>query len=40
MARAGLTCLALQTGRTMILSPEAFAKAAEEENLSVVGVDY
>ena len=40
MASAGLTCLAIQTGWTLILSPEAFFAIAEERGISVVGVDY
>lgn len=40
MARAGLSCLAIQTGWTLILDREGFLEAAREENLSVVGVDY
>jgi DUF1009 family protein len=40
MSSAGLTCLAIQTGWTLILSPDEFASAAEARNISVVGIDY
>jgi DUF1009 family protein len=40
MKKAGLTCLAVQSGWTLILSPEKFAEAAAGDNLSVVGIDY
>lgn len=40
MSCAGLTCLALQTGWTMILSPDEFAELADEKGIAVVGVDY
>lgn len=39
MAEAGLGCLALQAGWTLILHPEEFKAVAEEKNLAVVGVD-
>jgi len=38
MARAGLRCLALEARRTVILEPESFRAAAEEEGISVLGV--
>ncbi|MDR1884646.1 MAG: UDP-2,3-diacylglucosamine diphosphatase LpxI [Synergistaceae bacterium] len=40
MSRAGLTCLAIHAGWTLVLSPEEFSKAAAEKDISVVGVDY
>lgn len=40
MARAGLTCLALQKGWTLILCPDEFRAVAEEENVAVIGIDY
>ncbi|MDR1915910.1 MAG: UDP-2,3-diacylglucosamine diphosphatase LpxI [Synergistaceae bacterium] len=40
MRRAGLTCLAIQAGWTLVLSPEKFAAEAKEHDLSVVGIDY
>lgn len=40
MASAGLTCLALHAGWTLILKPEEFRSVADENGLSVIGVDY
>ena len=40
MARAGLTCLALQSEWTLILDRDDFATVAEKENIAVVGIDY
>ncbi len=40
MAEAGLGCLALQAGWTLILNPDEFGTVAAEKNLAVVGVDY
>ncbi|MDR1471736.1 MAG: UDP-2,3-diacylglucosamine diphosphatase LpxI [Synergistaceae bacterium] len=40
MKKAGLTCLAVQSGWTLVLSPEKFAAEAAEHDLSVVGIDY
>jgi len=37
MGESGLGCLALQAGRTLILNPEEFKAAAEENNIAVVG---
>lgn len=39
MAEAGIGCLGLQTGWTLILHPEEFKAAALEHNIAVVGVD-
>jgi len=39
MAQAKLTCLALHAGWTLIVEPEKFRKAAEEKNISVIGVE-
>lgn len=39
MGKAGLSCLALHAGWTLIINPEEFQRVAEEENISVVGVD-
>ncbi|MDR3354803.1 MAG: UDP-2,3-diacylglucosamine diphosphatase LpxI [Synergistaceae bacterium] len=40
MSRAGLTCLAVHAGWTLVLSPEDFSSAAALNGISVVGVDY
>lgn len=40
MAGAGLGCLAVQTGWTLILHPDEFRAVAEEKDLAIVGVDY
>ncbi|MDR3333065.1 MAG: UDP-2,3-diacylglucosamine diphosphatase LpxI [Synergistaceae bacterium] len=40
MSRAGLTCLAVHSSWTLLLSPDEFAKMARDKNISVVGVDY
>jgi DUF1009 family protein len=40
MKRAGLTCLAVHAGRTLVMSPEEFAMSAREYDMAVVGIDY
>lgn len=40
MARAGLGCLALEAERTIILEREAFAEAAREEGVAVIGIRH
>jgi DUF1009 family protein len=40
MAKASLTCLALQTGWTLIISQDEFRDTASREGMSVIGVDY
>jgi DUF1009 family protein len=40
MGKAGLTCLAVHTGWTLVLSPREFERAARDEGISVIGVDY
>ena len=40
MARAGLTCLAIQSAWTLILDRDEFVHLAEKENIAVVGIDY
>jgi DUF1009 family protein len=40
MKKAGLTCLAIHAGWTLIISPDEFAAIAEEYNMAVVGIDY
>jgi Uncharacterized protein conserved in bacteria len=40
MASAGLGCLAIQAGWTLILSPDEFRACAEEKGIAVVGIDY
>lgn len=40
MARAGLRCLAVEAGRTIILEPEEFRQTAEEEKITVTGVRH
>lgn len=39
MAQAKLTCLAVHAGRTIIMEGEKFRRIAQEENISVIGVD-
>lgn len=39
MAQAKLTCLAVHAGWTLVMDPEKFRKIAEDENISVIGVD-
>lgn len=38
MGHAGLSCLALHAGWTLIINPDEFQRVAEEENISVIGV--
>jgi len=38
MAASGLTCLAVEAGRTVILDPERFKRAASKRDIAVVGV--
>lgn len=38
MASAGLTCLAVHAGHTLIMEPEKFAATAEQKDICVVGV--
>ena len=38
MAASGLTCLAVEAGRTIILEPERFKRAASKRDIAVVGV--
>jgi DUF1009 family protein len=40
MSKAGLSCLALHAGWTIVLSPEEFGQTALEADMSVLGVDY
>lgn len=40
MHRAGLTCLAVEAGKTLILEPDKFFALAERYNISVWGIDY
>jgi DUF1009 family protein len=40
MKRAGLTCLAVHAGHTLVMSPGEFALAAREHDIAVVGIDY
>ena len=37
MARAGLTCLAVHAGWTLIMEPDMFEKIADKENIAVIG---
>lgn len=39
MSRAGITCLALHTGRTLIMAKDEFAKFADDNGISVVGFE-
>ena len=38
MKNSGLTCLAVESGRTLILEPEKFFETAEKYNISVWGI--
>jgi len=38
MAKAGLTCLGVEAGRTIILEPERFKRAAVKRDIAVVGI--
>jgi DUF1009 family protein len=40
MGKAGLTCLAVQSGHTIVMSPGEFSEAAREYDIAVVGIDY
>ena len=40
MKRAGLTCLAVHGGRTLIMSGDEFAAVAREHGIAVTGTDY
>jgi DUF1009 family protein len=40
MKKAGLTCLAVHAGWTLIMSPDEFAAVARENDQAVVGIDY
>ena len=40
MAKAGLSCLAIQAGWTITLDPDEFRQVAEDSGISVIGVDY
>jgi DUF1009 family protein len=40
MKGAGLTCLAVHAGHTLIMSPGEFALAARKYDIAVVGIDY
>jgi DUF1009 family protein len=40
MAKANLTCLAIQAGWTLTLSADEFSRAADELGISVIGIDY
>jgi DUF1009 family protein len=40
MKRAGLTCLAVHAGCTLIMSSREFALAAREYDIAVLGIDY
>jgi len=40
MKKAGLTCLAVHAGWTLIVSPDEFAAVAREYDLAVTGIDY
>jgi DUF1009 family protein len=39
MKRAGLTCLAVQAGHTLVMSPDEFAASASELGIAVTGID-
>ncbi|MDR3165161.1 MAG: UDP-2,3-diacylglucosamine diphosphatase LpxI [Synergistaceae bacterium] len=39
MKRAGLLCLAVQAGKTLVMSPDEFAASAGEFGIAVVGID-
>ncbi len=40
MHKAGLTCLAVEAGKTLILEPDKFFALAERYNISVWGINY
>ena len=40
MHKAGLTCLAVEAGKTLILEPDKFFALAEKYNIAVRGIDY
>jgi DUF1009 family protein len=40
MKRAGLTCLAVHGGRTIIMARDEFAAVAREHGIAVTGIDY
>ena len=40
MKRAGLTCIAIHAGQTIILSRDEFAAAAREYDIAVTGTDF
>lgn len=40
MHMAGLTCLAVEAGKTLILEPDKFFALAEKYNIAVWGIDY
>ncbi len=40
MHTAGLTCLAVEAGKTLILEPDKFFALAEKYNIAVWGIDY
>ncbi len=40
MRKAGLTCLAVQSGKTLVLEPEKFFELADKYNIAVWGVNY
>jgi DUF1009 family protein len=39
MKRAGLACLAVQAGQTIMMSPDEFAASARELGIAVIGID-
>ena len=39
MKKAGLTCLAVEAGKTLILEPEKFFELADEYNIAVWGIE-
>jgi DUF1009 family protein len=39
MKRAGLACLAVQAGHTIVMSPDEFAASAREFGIAVTGID-
>lgn len=39
MKKAGLTCLAVEAGKTLILEPEKFFELAEKHNIAVWGIE-
>ena len=39
MHEAGLTCLSVEAGKTLIMEPEKFLKLADEFDIAVLGVD-